>query len=267
MSIPTALTPRFEVRQLEAKDVAVVSAIMSHTNVFHSPMWAVAQPDDQTKRCYDLYNSLDYLVGAAIASRLSYAVYDKEYKFKRPESAVTDGALYWDHTNLTATSQHLLDEIDSPLVSVCLAYDGFHPLDLNQLTDLFEILPLFATMHEHFHEIDTRDPKSWEPTSAGQVIMRTGTSTRADYAEMGIMKMMAHWEMKDAAAKGFRGINMETLHPAVDKVWMNPPAPFKATRVNIFNMNELTIEVNGEKVIAAPQVDVLAGRMYVDLTS
>ncbi|OKL55582.1 hypothetical protein UA08_09177 [Talaromyces atroroseus] len=267
MVLQTDLTPRFEVRPLEAKDVPVASAILSHTNIFHSPMWSVAHPDDQTKRCYDSYKSVDYLVSAAIASQLSYAVYDKEYQFKRPASAATDGALCWDDTNLTATSQQLLDEIDSPIVSICMAYDGFHPLNLSRVTDLFNILPLFAAMHEHFHEIDARDAKSWEPTATGQVIMRTGTSTRVDYAGLGLMKLMAHWEMKDAAAKGFRGINIETLHPAVDKVWMNPPAPFKAERVNIFNMNELTVEKDGEKVVAAPQVDILAGRIYIDLTS
>jgi hypothetical protein len=267
MTLLTDLTPRYKVRLLEARDAPVVSAILTHTNVFHSPMWSVAQPEEQTKRCYELYNSLDYLANAAISSQLSYAVYDKEYKFKRPNTAATDGALYWDQTNLTATSQQLLDEIDSPIVSICMAYDGFHPLDLAQLTGFFNILPLFAPMHEHFHDTDARDPKSWEPTAAGQVIMRTGTSTRVDYAGLGLMKMMAHWEMKDAAAKGFRAINIETLHSAVDKVWMNPPAPFKAMRVHIFNMNELTVEKDGEKVVAAPQVDVLAGRIYIDLTS
>lgn len=79
------------------------------------------------------------------------------------------------------------------------------------------------------------------------------------------MKLMAHWEMKDAAVKGFRGINIETLHPAVEHVWMHPPAPFKATRVNIFNMNELTVEKGGQQVLACPQVDVLAGRVYIEL--
>lgn len=265
MSIPRDLTPRFEVRKLEAKHLAVASAILSETNIFHSPMWATAHPDNQTKRCYDVYNAVDYLVRAAIESGLTYGVFDKEWKFKRPESAATDGALYWDQTDLTATSEQLLEQIDSPLVSICLAYDGFYPLNLDNLTAFFEILPLFATMHEHFHTIDKRDPKSWEPTGPGQVIMRTGTSTRADYEGMGLMKLMAHWEMKDAAARGFRGINMETLHPAVDHVWMHPPAPFKAKRVNIFNMNELTVEKDGQQVLACPQVDVLAGRMYIEL--
>ncbi|EED22604.1 conserved hypothetical protein [Talaromyces stipitatus ATCC 10500] len=169
-------------------------------------MWAIAHPDNQTKRCYDMYNAIDYLVRAAIESGLTYGVFDKEWMFKRPESAATDGALYWDQTDLIATSEQLLEQIDCPLVSIYF----------------LEIFPLFATMHEHFHTIDKRDPKSWEPTGPGQIIMRTETSTRADYEGMGLMKLMAHWEIKDAAAKGFRGINMETLHLAVDHVWMYP---------------------------------------------
>lgn len=265
MSVATDLTLRFEVRMLEAKHLSVASAILSQTNIFHSPMWAIAHPDNQTKRCYDLYNAVECLVRTAVESGLTYGVFDKEWKFKRPESAATDGALYWDQTNLAATAEQLLEQIDSPLLSICLAYDGFYPLNLDDLNDIFEILPLFAIMHEHFHTIDKRDPKSWEPTGPGQVIMRTGTSTRADYGGMGLMKLMAHWEIKDAAVKGFRGINIETLHPAVDHVWMHPPTPFKATRVDIFNMNELTVEKDGQQVVACAQVDVLAGRIYIEL--
>lgn len=33
--------------------------------------------------------------------------------------------------------------------------------------------------------------------------------------------------------------------------------------VNIFNVNELTVEKDGKQVVACPQVDVLAGRMYI----
>lgn len=265
MSIPTDLTPRFEVRKLETKHLPSASAILCHTSHFHSPFWPIVYPDNKTKLCCDVYNAVEYLVRTAIDSGLSYGVFDKEWKYKHPDSAATDGAVYWDQTNPTAASEQLLEQIDSPLVSICLAYDGFYPLDLDKLKDFFGLLPLFPIMHEHLHKLDKRDPKSWEPTEPGQVIMRTGTSTRPDYEGLGLMKLMAHWEMKDAAAKGFRGINMESLHPAVDHVWMNPPAPFKATRVGIFNMNELIIEKDREQVAACPQVDVLAGRMYVEL--
>lgn len=265
MSIPTDLTPRFEVRKLDAKDTVILSAIISHCNVFHSPMWAVAYPDDQIKRCFKLHHATDYLKRVAIESGLTYGVYDKEYKFKRPESAATGGALYWDRNNLTATAQQLLDEIDSPLVSVCMARDAFQKLDMSQMSEILEIMPTFGLMREHRQKVDKRDPKSWEPTAFGQVISRMGTATRSDYEGMGLMKLMAHWEMRDAAAKGFRAITIDTLHPAVHHVWMNPPAPFKATYVDTFNMNELTVEKDGQEVVVTPNVDVLAGCIYVEL--
>ncbi|PTU20609.1 hypothetical protein P175DRAFT_0557294 [Aspergillus ochraceoroseus IBT 24754] len=40
--------------------------------------------------------AVEYLVSHQIASGLSYGVFDKEYKFNRPQSAPSGGALCWD---------------------------------------------------------------------------------------------------------------------------------------------------------------------------
>lgn len=57
-----------------------------------------------------------------------------EYKFKRPTSK-PEGRLYWDATHPSAdeTGTELLEQMDFPLSSIALAYDGINDLDLQKL--------------------------------------------------------------------------------------------------------------------------------------
>ena len=78
---------------------------------------------------------------------MSFGIFDTQYKFKRPESASTQGKLYWDENDLDSDGAALLQQMDFPLVSVALAYDGSQPLDMPRMMPLLEVLPLFATIY------------------------------------------------------------------------------------------------------------------------
>lgn len=103
------LPSHLEIRKLTPEHLQWAAAVISYTNVFYSPIWAVVYPDNQTKRLYDGTEASAYLVAHQIESGLSYGVFDTNYAFKRPESAATGGKLYWDHANLDATKAELLE--------------------------------------------------------------------------------------------------------------------------------------------------------------
>lgn len=265
MANPTELSPRFEVRPLGPGHIDWAKAIGSHSNIFHSPVWPKVHPVDKTKRAYDLFNAVDYLMRYQIESGLSYGVFDKEYQFKRPESENIGGALYWDPSDVNATSEELLEQMDFPLVSIAMALDEAKPMDLTQLSPVFKVLPLFAVIHHQLDELDARDPASWQPKACGEVLSRNGTSTRADYGGHGIMKKMAHWLMQEAAHQGFRGIRIECFHDAVHHVWTNPPEPYQATVVSILNVKDIEEERDGKAVKPYLHLEQLGSKVFVTL--
>lgn len=163
---------------------------------------------------------------------MSFGVFDKEYVFKRPESAATGGALYWDDKNLDVDSKLLLEQMDFPLCSVALAYDGINALDPEKMKPIIGALPLFLDVYQALEEGDKRDPEAWKAKAPKEVLMRNATSTRADYEGEKLMKKQAHWLMKQAALTGFRGIQIECVHDAVHHVWMNPPEPYTAELIS-----------------------------------
>lgn len=117
---PIQLPARFEIRRLTEHDVLHALAIMTHSRVFHSPLWTVLYPEDQTERAYRLQRGMTHFVTISCASGYSYGVFDREYQFKRPESAAEGGKLWWDEENPHATKEDLLKQMDFPLVSIAL---------------------------------------------------------------------------------------------------------------------------------------------------
>lgn len=198
-----------------------------------------------------------------IASGLSYGVFDTQYKFKRADSASKGGALYWDESNTEATADELLSQMDFPLISIAMALDQFDPFDESGFGPLIASLPFYADLDHELGRLDAREASSWKATALGQVMLRNGTSTRADYEGAGVMKELAHFLMRKAAEDGFRGINIECLHDAVCHVWMNPPEPYRARLIAQFNINQYQMEGKDEKMY--PDVDQLASRVYVEL--
>lgn len=76
---PTHLPTRYEVRQLTTEHIPWASAIVVHSNVFCSPVWAVCYPTGQTARAQSGIQAADYLVRHQIESGMSFGVFDTEY--------------------------------------------------------------------------------------------------------------------------------------------------------------------------------------------
>jgi hypothetical protein len=191
----------------------------------------------------------EYLVMHQINSGMSFGIFDLDYKFKRPESAFTSGKLYWDENDLDADGPKLLEQMDFPLCSVALAYDGINELEVPKMRLLIDVLPLFATIDQELEKVDQRDPASWKPKGPKEVLMRNATSTRADYEGQKLMKRLAHWLMRHAAEQGFRGIQIESANNAVTHVWLHPPTPFSAELVGKFDTGAYTQEDEDGKII------------------
>lgn len=223
---PTNLPARYEIRRLTSAHAQWASAIVWHSNVFHSRLFAISYPDAQGARFNKLMAEGDYLVNHQIDSGMSFGVFDTEYQFKRSDSAATKGKFYWDPNDDNVDSQTLLEQMDFPLVSIALAYDGINAFDMEKITPLIETLPLFGLIYHILEEKDPRDPASWKPTGPNQVLMRNATSTRLDYEGQKVMSQLARFLMREAKSRGYRGIQIETLNDRVEYVWANPPKPF-----------------------------------------
>ncbi|KAH6659079.1 hypothetical protein BKA67DRAFT_543499 [Truncatella angustata] len=240
----TGLPPRYEIRTLGREHADWAKAIVIHSNMFSSPVWPALYPENKTGRSYRGFKAADYLVDKQIDSGLSLGIFDKEYVYKRAESAATNGKLYWDLEDESVDGGTLAEQMDFPLLSVALAYDGFNALEFPRLQSLIDSLPAFADVYAGLAAGDKRDPKDWQPTGPGQVIMRNATSTKPGEEGHGFMKTMARHMMRKAADEGFRGIQIECAHDAVIHVWGNPPSPFVGHRISEINCN--TYEAKAE---------------------
>jgi len=257
---------RYEIRQLTSADLEVAAALIAHTNMFYSPVWSVLYASRATELTLAMATKGIYLIQHQIDSGLSYGVFDTQYQYKRAESAATGGKLYWDYSNTTVDGATLLEQIDSPLVSVALSYDQFDPLDMSRLVETVKLLPQFGILYGALEAADKRNPADWSATAAGQVLMRNGTSTRVDYEGKGLMKGLAHWLIREAALKGFRAIQIESAHDAVSQTWLHPPAPFTAELISSFHTDTYEEDgPNGEKVNPFTPAKVLITKMYVTL--
>lgn len=141
------LPARYEIRQLTPEHAQWASAIVIHSNAFHSTVFSVTYSENKTARFKAAFNAADYLVNHQIESGLSFGVFDKEYQYRREESAATQGKFYWDQNDESLSGSEILDAMDFPLVSVALAYDGFDKLDINRYARPLEDPP--DLMPEH----------------------------------------------------------------------------------------------------------------------
>jgi hypothetical protein len=265
MTINSGLPSRYEIRTLGMEHLDWCKALIMHSNVFGSPIWAIVYPKNKTHRLYETYKTIDYLVRHQIESGLSLGIFDKEYKYKRPESADAGGKLYWDLTKEDAEEDELLEQMDFPLVSVALAYDGINKLDHARIEPLIATLPPFGVMYAVLAERDARDPASWQPTGPRQVLMRNATATKLGEERHGFMKILARYMMRRAADQGFRGIQIETAHDAVSHVWGKPPSPFVGHRVSELDCDYALKDENGTTSYPFHPAKQDMVKIYVDL--
>ena len=263
---PTYLDRRYEIRQLTEAEMPWISAIIIHTNLFYSPVWPLVYPHEKTKRVRQGMTGGDYLVRHQVESGMSFGIFDTQYEYKRPESASVGGKLYWDENDLDSDSEALLQQMDFPLVSVATAYDGSQPLDMSRMMPMIEVIPLFATLYQALESLDKRDPATWKAQGPGEVLMRNGTSTRADYEGRGLTRKLANWQMREAAALGYRGIQIECVHDAVTRTWLHPPKPFKSELIGKLDMATYEEEnEEGKKVHPFEPAKQVCTKIYVTL--
>ncbi|KAM0258672.1 hypothetical protein ACHAQJ_003680 [Trichoderma viride] len=242
MALIPNLPSRYEIRPLEPKHGAWAKAIVALSNVYQTSIWTASCPENLTRRAYETYKSMTYLIQHQIESGHSLGVFDKEYKFKQTESVITEGNIYWDLDDEAADASKLLEQMDFPLVSVAMAYDSFDPLDPEKLTNMMVALPGFGPAMSALAAADGREIGSWKATGPGQVLFRAATSTRHDHEGKGIMKALSHYLMRASAAKGFRGIQIECVSDAVTHVWSHPPEPFHTDLVSEINSMDVAAE-------------------------
>jgi hypothetical protein len=258
-SNPSSLKPRYEIRKLESKHIPWVVAILAHSHGFHSSIWQYIWPDRALGRwTLTGATNLEYLVAHQIESGLSYGVFDTEYEYKTLEAKQAGGKLFWDVNEPAensveqthgrkAESTRLLRQMDFPLVSIALSYDGFVPLDHAKMGPLLESLPEFALLYGILEKRDPRDPAEWKATAPGQVLMRNATSTRHDYEGEGIASGAARWLRREAKLMGFRGIQIECIADAVTYLWSEGVEdPFKARVISEFD-TQTWEDDNGER--------------------
>ncbi|EMD66730.1 hypothetical protein COCSADRAFT_35225 [Bipolaris sorokiniana ND90Pr] len=275
-SNPSNLAPRYEIRKLKPVHLPWATAILAHSHGFHSNVWQKIWPDRDLGR-WVVENSLnfEYLVRHQIDSGLSFGVFDTEYEFRTDTARATGGALLWDAAELNtesvektqgraAESKRLLNQMDFPLVSIILSYDGFAPLSPKKMKPLLAAWPEFPILYGALEQRDQRDPASWKPTAPRQVLMRNATSTRGDYEGRGVMGAAARWLQREAALMGFRGIQIEAMADKVIRVWMEGvQKPFRGTVVSEFECQ--TLEVDGEGPFGAATQRIV--KAWVDLTA
>jgi hypothetical protein len=266
----SSLRSRYKIRTLEPKHAKWAGAIIIHSNLFHSPVWPILYPENRNARVFKGLDNIGYMVSHQINSGHSFGVFDTEYRFKREESKATDGKLYWDRNEKSeqeekgseAEGQRLLKQMDFPLVSVALSYDGADPLDLDKMGPLLTTFPHFGPLYHVLDVLDPREKDSWAPKAHKEVLMRNATSTRHDYENEKIMAGMARWLMREADTRGFRGIQIECVHDAVTHVWSNPPAPYKGGVVSEFHTG--TYKDDEGKLFFAPAQQRIT-KCYVEL--
>ena len=266
-SNPIRLPPRFEIRQLLAEHHDWAAAIISHANIYHSPAWSPIHADDKPQRTYGLFKGVDLFVAHSITSGFAYGVFDTEYEFKKPASAATGGALYWDGDDLDdVTSADLVAQMDFPLVSIALAFDAFEAMGAAEIGPVLAWLPMMGV---GVGILDGRFKAATEaakvtPQGPRQVLMRNGTATRRDYEGLGLARRLGQWMMFEARdVWGFRAIQIDTASPAVDKTWMHPPEGSGMVSTKVCALDMGTHEEEGNKVFAP--ADVVMSRVWVDL--
>ena len=229
------LPKRYEIRRLQPEHVEWVNMMAVYNNLFDSPVWSVVLPRDKSALFDACMDSSTTMTEHRIASGHSIGIFDRDYVYRTPEAAKAGGKLYYRPVDKLAsgestahTEQSLLEAMDFPLVSIALASDAAIPLDPSHYTKILEALPLYGTFQRLQDRQDMRPAEVRKPKSSGEVLMRNGTSTRPDYVGRGLMGALARWQMHDAPEQGFRGIEIDSMHPAITKVWTSPPAPFEA---------------------------------------
>ena len=262
---PSPLPARYKIVQLSLADLEYCKAIWCLTELLHMPLCVDIYKRDM-RVFWRVWDTVDELSRHPLESGLSYGVIDTQYTYKRKESEASGGRLYWDDRAALVDDDALAAGMNFPLVSISLSYDQSNPINQAKLAPITAAVPVFADLHRLLAARDKRKPADRQASVAGQVLHRSGTCTMAEYEGRGLMKGMAHWLMREAKWKGFKGIQNESGNPPVQHVWMHPPAPF--TDEVLSSVDTAAYEEEGEGGVMvkpfAPSASVLI-KMFITL--
>ncbi|KAK0625904.1 hypothetical protein B0T14DRAFT_561863 [Immersiella caudata] len=248
MSTPSE-SSRFQIRPLHPSHIPFARTLLTHPNIFHSPVWSVLYPTAQTAHAYAFYTACKTPITLNTATGLSYGLFDTHYVFKNPE-------------------KELLEQMDFPLVSIAMAHDAAEPRDNSEWVEVINVIPRLATLFGEIEKLDEREESIWKPKETGQVIYRRGTSTRADYEGLGCAKMLAHWCMGEWKRRGYRGMQLGVAHKAVERIFtVGLPEGMKGEAVARLDTEGYEeVGEDGERVKPFEKVvgDVPCVRVWVD---
>ncbi|KAE8360294.1 hypothetical protein BDV27DRAFT_161821 [Aspergillus caelatus] len=266
------LSNRYQIRPLTLSHLTWTKALLVQANTSPSSIWPTLQPGNQTALAYRQFHAMDSLVRHLINSGISFGVFDTEYQFRFPSSAETGGQLYWDETDLKATTEQLLEQMDFPLVSIALSYDATDPPDEAKLQDYYDSLPVARDMFSHLESLIPPSARAGYASAGcgklrrGKVLMARSLATRGDYERRGIMKGTAWWLMREAKRWGYEVIEIRTGSAAVRRVWENPPEPFRATVMAEFVVGEYeVVDAEGRKRRPFQGINAERCRLRIDL--
>ncbi|KAH5301820.1 hypothetical protein HBI42_188540 [Parastagonospora nodorum] len=259
---PSYLHPRYEIRTLTTAHAQWAAALIAHAYTFDSPVWPVLYPIDKSALMRAVFTACAYLVQHQIDSGMSFGVFDTEWTYSSHEAALAGGKLSWDEDMRDESGVVFLTGMDFPLVSVAMGFDACDALDIERLMPLLTTLPHFGLVDEILDEADERDPESWRATGRGQVLQMNATATRREYMGRGIVAELARWVMREADARGYRGIQITCWEDRVTRVWSEPESPYRGSVVSEFEMETWKDKVG--KIAFRPCKQV-ANKCYVKL--
>ena len=221
------LPERYYIAKIDAGIAEWCKGLMIYGFMLRTSIWTPILREPKTANALRALKLLSDYFDHAIHSGLSYGVFDKEYQFRRPESAVEGGKLYWDGLELEDPylGIKMIEHMDFPLVSVALSYDFFNQRKADLEPSILEILPLHPPMMALLAKgaPAPSDPR-W-PKGQGEVVCRTGTVTKPGYERQGLMTALNKFVMLEMKSRGYRNLIIGTAGNglAVHRVYTNPP--------------------------------------------
>ncbi|KAK6068253.1 hypothetical protein SCUP234_10241 [Seiridium cupressi] len=135
-------------------------ALLIQGMLLRAPIWYPLMPEPKIKTVVQAFEALKPYYGHFLRNTLSYALYDKEYVYKRPESATKGGALYWQEIDLQDTELEKKGNQSKETVGLMVA-----------------TAPLWGSMMAQYAEATSGIPNFPKPTAAGQYVHRSGCVT------------------------------------------------------------------------------------------
>lgn len=249
------LPSRYEIRPVSPDNEEWCRALMIKEMKLRAPVWRPVVREPKVKTVLQYFRDMKSFYAPSMGSGLSYALYDTQYEFKRPASAATGGALYWDEIDLDDPDlerdgpRWMLEKMDFPIVALALSYDLFAPPDAKARAVMADVAPVWLQMiKQYYSDASSTIPGLPKPTGPGQYVHRSGCVTRTGFERQGLGRLLSWWVMLEMHAKGYQGMLIGAGNSAIGPIYLRPDAPFKSSVILRQNMTETEIDMGEEKV-------------------